>query len=131
MRKTDQDAAEEYAARLQDAHLQAKYLLSATSGLLCLQQNTIGYKWLKDVYEKHHFIIKHDLVGLGSNPGESMDVCKCIVPLQHWDTPNSHRAASPLVTLVEGEERWEASDHLWMFSLKSGVEPSKTVLSPT
>ncbi|GFX16567.1 uncharacterized protein TNCV_23381 [Trichonephila clavipes] len=31
---------------------------------------------------------------LGSNPGEDMDVCKCIVP--------------SLVRLVEGEERWEA-----------------------
>ncbi|GFY34578.1 uncharacterized protein TNCV_1372681 [Trichonephila clavipes] len=26
-------------------------------------------------------------------------------------TLNSRRAASPLVRLVEGEERWEASDH--------------------
>ncbi|GFS53980.1 uncharacterized protein TNCV_3761951 [Trichonephila clavipes] len=26
-------------------------------------------------------------------------------------TLNSHRAASPLVRLVEGGERWEASDH--------------------
>ncbi|GFU35142.1 hypothetical protein TNCV_933831 [Trichonephila clavipes] len=27
------------------------------------------------------------------------------------DTLNSHRAASPLVWLVEGIERWEAPDH--------------------
>ncbi|GFW32375.1 uncharacterized protein TNCV_675341 [Trichonephila clavipes] len=28
-----------------------------------------------------------------------------------WGALNSHRAASPLVRLVEGEERWEALDH--------------------
>ncbi|GFT92521.1 hypothetical protein TNCV_1480371 [Trichonephila clavipes] len=33
-----------------------------------------------------------------------MDVCKCIVPLRHEGTPNSRRAASPLVWLVEEEE---------------------------
>ncbi|GFV93779.1 hypothetical protein TNCV_366781 [Trichonephila clavipes] len=49
--------------------------------------------------------------GLGSNPGEGMDVCKYIVPLRNEDTLNSSPAASPLVSLVEGEERWEASDH--------------------
>ncbi|GFW19897.1 hypothetical protein TNCV_3562001 [Trichonephila clavipes] len=43
-----------------------------------------------------------DAVGLGSNPGEDMDVCKCIVPLRHGGTLNSRRAASPLVWLVEG-----------------------------
>ncbi|GFX24989.1 uncharacterized protein TNCV_1279251 [Trichonephila clavipes] len=36
-----------------------------------------------------------------------MDVCN----LRHAGTLNSRRAASPLVWLVEGEERWEASDH--------------------
>ncbi|GFW82381.1 uncharacterized protein TNCV_3818611 [Trichonephila clavipes] len=50
-------------------------------------------------------------LGLGSNPGEDMDVCKCIVPSRHGGTLNSRRAASPLVRLVEGEERWEAPDH--------------------
>ncbi|GFU95928.1 uncharacterized protein TNCV_252791 [Trichonephila clavipes] len=35
-----------------------------------------------------------------------MDVCKCIVPLRHGGTLNSRRAASPLVGLVEGKERW-------------------------
>ncbi|GFW85823.1 uncharacterized protein TNCV_854721 [Trichonephila clavipes] len=34
-----------------------------------------------------------------------MDVCKCIVPLRHGGTLNSRPAASPLVRLVEGEER--------------------------
>ncbi|GFY03115.1 uncharacterized protein TNCV_981201 [Trichonephila clavipes] len=40
-----------------------------------------------------------------------MDVCKCIVPLRHGGTLNSRRAPSPLVWLVEGEERWEAPDN--------------------
>ncbi|GFX53864.1 cullin-4A [Trichonephila clavipes] len=48
---------------------------------------------------------------LGSNPGEGMDVFKCILPSRHGDTLNSRRAASPLVRLVEEEERWEAPDH--------------------
>ncbi|GFV12592.1 hypothetical protein TNCV_4425451 [Trichonephila clavipes] len=43
--------------------------------------------------------------GLGSNPGEDMDVSKCIVPLRHGGALNSRRAASPFVWLVEGEER--------------------------
>ncbi|GFW60969.1 hypothetical protein TNCV_4871791 [Trichonephila clavipes] len=30
------------------------------------------------------------------------------VPSRHGDILNSHRAASPLVRLVEGEERWES-----------------------
>ncbi|GFW81773.1 uncharacterized protein TNCV_2884471 [Trichonephila clavipes] len=30
---------------------------------------------------------------------------------RHGGTLNSRRAASPLVRLVEGEERWEAPDH--------------------
>ncbi|GFV44927.1 transposable element Tcb2 transposase [Trichonephila clavipes] len=41
---------------------------------------------------------------------ESVDVYKCIVPFRHEGTLNSHRAASPLVRVVEGEEKWEAPD---------------------
>ncbi|GFX05801.1 hypothetical protein TNCV_5089911 [Trichonephila clavipes] len=41
-------------------------------------------------------------LGLGSNPGEEMDVCKCIVPSRHGGTLNSRRVTSPLVRLVEG-----------------------------
>ncbi|GFW21201.1 uncharacterized protein TNCV_1948251 [Trichonephila clavipes] len=64
-------------------------------------------------------------LGLGSNPGEDMGVCKCIVPARHGGTLNSRRAASPLVRLVEGEERWEATDLTTrVFSLKIGVKPS-------
>ncbi|GFW51990.1 uncharacterized protein TNCV_1189201 [Trichonephila clavipes] len=47
---------------------------------------------------------------LGSNPGEDMDVCECKVPSRHGGTLNTRRAASPLVRLVEGKERWEAPD---------------------
>ncbi|GFV30349.1 uncharacterized protein TNCV_98241 [Trichonephila clavipes] len=46
-----------------------------------------------------------------------MDVYKCIVPLRHEGTLNSRRAASPLVRLVEGDERWEA------LTLPQGVLP--------
>ncbi|GFT18065.1 uncharacterized protein TNCV_423321 [Trichonephila clavipes] len=40
-----------------------------------------------------------------------MYVGKCVVPSWHGDTLNSCRAASPLVRLVEREERWEVPDH--------------------
>ncbi|GFU79891.1 hypothetical protein TNCV_577711 [Trichonephila clavipes] len=48
--------------------------------------------------------------GLGSNVGEGMDVCKCIVPLLHGGTLNSRQVVSPLVRLADMEERWEAVD---------------------
>ncbi|GFW72792.1 uncharacterized protein TNCV_1266351 [Trichonephila clavipes] len=68
---------------------------------------------------------------LGSNPGEGMDICKCIVPSQHGDTLNSRRAASPLVRFLVGEELWEAPAILRVFSLKekskSGKEQNRTV----
>ncbi|GFW96894.1 uncharacterized protein TNCV_2160291 [Trichonephila clavipes] len=51
-------------------------------------------------------------LGLGSNPEEDMDVCKCIVPSRHGATLNSRRAANLLVRLVEEEERWEARNYL-------------------
>ncbi|GFV82807.1 uncharacterized protein TNCV_4147751 [Trichonephila clavipes] len=41
-----------------------------------------------------------------------MNVCKCIVPLRSEGTLNSRRAASPLVRLLEVEEKCEAIDHL-------------------
>ncbi|GFY07543.1 uncharacterized protein TNCV_3650501 [Trichonephila clavipes] len=70
--------------------------------------------------------------GLGLNPGEDMDVCKCIVPARHGGTLNSRRTASPLVRLVEGEEKWEASDHPQsVLPLNwGGIEPNQIVLSP-
>ncbi|GFX15657.1 cullin-4A [Trichonephila clavipes] len=55
--------------------------------------------------------------GLGSNPGEGKNVCKCIVPSRHGGTLNSRRAASPFVRLVAGDERWKA------LTLPQGVLP--------
>ncbi|GFS81221.1 uncharacterized protein TNCV_1224431 [Trichonephila clavipes] len=63
-------------------------------------------------------------LGLGSNPGEDMNVCKCIVSSWHEGTLNSRRAASRLVRLVDGKERWEALTTPRVFSLKIGVRPS-------
>ncbi|GFX59639.1 uncharacterized protein TNCV_3754041 [Trichonephila clavipes] len=58
-----------------------------------------------------------------------MDVCKCIVPALYGGTLNSRRAASPLVRLVEGKERWEASDHPQrVLTLNwGGIEPNRTI----
>ncbi|GFX24230.1 hypothetical protein TNCV_1366111 [Trichonephila clavipes] len=44
-------------------------------------------------------------LGLGSNPGEGMDVCKCIAPSRCASTLNSRRATSLLVKLMEGKEK--------------------------
>ncbi|GFY24279.1 uncharacterized protein TNCV_1013281 [Trichonephila clavipes] len=70
-------------------------------------------------------------LGLGSNPGEDMDACKCIVPSWYGGTLNSRRAVSPLVRLVEGEERWEAPDHLQVvepLGIPRGVSEFTTVV---
>ncbi|GFX31972.1 hypothetical protein TNCV_3408861 [Trichonephila clavipes] len=66
--------------------------------------------------------------GLGSNPGEGMDVCECILPLRHGGTLNSGQAASPHVRLVEGSGR--PLTILRVFGLKIEVEPRQIVLSP-
>ncbi|GFW96183.1 transposable element Tcb1 transposase [Trichonephila clavipes] len=58
-------------------------------------------------------------LGLSSNPGEDMDVCKCTVSSRHGGTLNSRRAASPLVRLVAGNKRWEAPNP------PPGCSPSK------
>ncbi|GFV82786.1 uncharacterized protein TNCV_4147541 [Trichonephila clavipes] len=62
---------------------------------------------------------------MGSNSGEDMDVCKRIMPLRHGGTLNSRR----VVWLVEGEERWEVSDHPQsVLPLNwGGTEPNRTV----
>ncbi|GFW72974.1 hypothetical protein TNCV_830971 [Trichonephila clavipes] len=65
---------------------------------------------------------------MGSNSGEGMDTCKCIVPSWHGGTVNSRRAASPLVRWVEVEERWEALVTFRMFSQNwDGTKPKSTV----
>ncbi|GFV94372.1 uncharacterized protein TNCV_3352101 [Trichonephila clavipes] len=61
---------------------------------------------------------------LGSNPVEDMAVCKRIVPSRHGGTLNSRRAASPVVSLVEGKERWDPLTTPRVFTLKIGMKPS-------
>ncbi|GFX64273.1 uncharacterized protein TNCV_1499971 [Trichonephila clavipes] len=58
-----------------------------------------------------------------------MDVCKCIVPLRHGGTLNSRQAASPLMWLVEGEERLEAPGNPQGFLLLNwgGIEQNRSV----
>ncbi|GFW77445.1 uncharacterized protein TNCV_2498381 [Trichonephila clavipes] len=53
-----------------------------------------------------------------------------IVPLQDGDIINSRRAASPLVRLVEGVERWEESNQpQGVLHLKwGGTKPNRTVI---
>ncbi|GFX47864.1 uncharacterized protein TNCV_4792441 [Trichonephila clavipes] len=60
-----------------------------------------------------------------------MDVCKCIVPFRHGGALNSRRATSPLVWLVEREERWEAPDHTQGFLPLNwgGTKQKRTVTS--
>ncbi|GFX62678.1 vacuolar protein sorting-associated protein 13C [Trichonephila clavipes] len=66
--------------------------------------------------------------GLGSNPGEGMDVCKCIMPSRHGSILNSRGAASLFVWLVEGVEMWETLDPSQdILPTKLGVKPSKIV----
>ncbi|GFU68395.1 uncharacterized protein TNCV_3077831 [Trichonephila clavipes] len=67
---------------------------------------------------------------MGSNLGEGMDISKCIVPSRHGGTLNSRRAARSLVSLVEREERWEASDHPQDFLPYNwgGTEQNRTVI---
>ncbi|GFW18625.1 uncharacterized protein TNCV_1222861 [Trichonephila clavipes] len=58
-----------------------------------------------------------------------MDVCKCIMPAWYGGTLNSSLVEGPLGRLVEGEERWEASDLPQnVLPLNwSGIEPNLTV----
>ncbi|GFV04663.1 hypothetical protein TNCV_295401 [Trichonephila clavipes] len=64
------------------------------------------------------------------NPGEGMDVCKCIVHSRHGVTLNSRRGARPLVRLAKEEERCESLNTPGCSSSKLGLEPSKIALSP-
>ncbi|GFW23966.1 uncharacterized protein TNCV_4950121 [Trichonephila clavipes] len=47
----------------------------------------------------------------GRQTEKNLPVKDVRMPARHGVTLNSHRAASPLVRLVEREERWEASHH--------------------
>ncbi|GFW31520.1 uncharacterized protein TNCV_4419561 [Trichonephila clavipes] len=61
-----------------------------------------------------------------------MDVCKCIVPSWPGGTSNSRRATSPLVRLVEGEERpsreREVVDDLAKAATSNPVDPEDHML---
>ncbi|GFW79130.1 uncharacterized protein TNCV_3631611 [Trichonephila clavipes] len=75
-------------------------------------------------------ILKTEMVkGLGSNPGEDMDICKRIERLRHGGTLNSRRAANLLGWLMEGGERWEAPGHSQAFLPLNwgGTEKNRTV----
>ncbi|GFS97549.1 helitron_like_N domain-containing protein [Nephila pilipes] len=54
-----EEAAEQHAARFEDARLQVRQSCSATSNVLRLnKENTIGYKWLKDVNKEKHISLR-------------------------------------------------------------------------
>ncbi|GFU53562.1 hypothetical protein TNCV_3969301 [Trichonephila clavipes] len=53
-----------------------------------------------------------------------------IVPLENGVILISHRAASPLVRLEEGEEMWNVLDPPTKFNRKIGMEPNRILLSP-
>ncbi|GFU67532.1 hypothetical protein TNCV_3239791 [Trichonephila clavipes] len=50
-------------------------------------------------------------MGLGSNPGEDMDACKCIVNSRHGVTLNSCRVSSPLLWLDKWKGELGDPDH--------------------
>ncbi|GFY26634.1 uncharacterized protein TNCV_2879621 [Trichonephila clavipes] len=117
-----------------------KELINGKRGSILMPPSTIGNKLFQFVcfaascsgiqkLPKWLAMLTAVPLGLGSYPGEDMDVCNCIVPERHGGTLNSRRAASPLVRLVEREERWEASDHPQsVLPLNWGrIEPNRTV----
>ncbi|GFW91489.1 transposable element Tcb2 transposase [Trichonephila clavipes] len=68
--------------------------------------------------------------GMDLNPGEGMNVCKCVVPWRHGCTLQNRRPASPLVRLVEGKQRSEALALSRVFVLPQnwgGIELNHTV----
>ncbi|GFV26927.1 hypothetical protein TNCV_1753861 [Trichonephila clavipes] len=69
------------------------------------------------------------LLGLGSNLGEDMDVCKRIVPFRHGGTLNSSRVASPLVRLVEGEERLMAQKLFAVVKNECALESADSLMN--
>ncbi|GFU16469.1 hypothetical protein TNCV_836441 [Trichonephila clavipes] len=67
-------------------------------------------------------------LGLGSNSGEGMGVCKCIMPLWHGSTLNSSRATNPL--LRKGKRSGRALTPPGYSPSKLGWNLAKIVLSP-
>ncbi|GFU86475.1 hypothetical protein TNCV_1418271 [Trichonephila clavipes] len=67
------------------------------------------------------------IMGLGSNPGEDMVVCQCVVPLRHEGTLNSRKSSRE----VGGRRRYGRPLTISrVFSLKTVVERSRIILSP-
>ncbi|GFV26394.1 hypothetical protein TNCV_5087071 [Trichonephila clavipes] len=58
-----------------------------------------------------------------------MDMCKYIVPVRHGVTLNSHQTTSPLVRLVEVEDRKEVPGNLQRFTPQNwgGTEPNHSI----
>ncbi|GFX01909.1 hypothetical protein TNCV_370981 [Trichonephila clavipes] len=61
---------------------------------------------------------------MGSNPGEGMEVCKCIVPSRHGGNLSRRRAASPVLrTAMAGSDVVQSGrpifvdffQHLWPY----------------
>ncbi|GFU16508.1 hypothetical protein TNCV_836721 [Trichonephila clavipes] len=67
-------------------------------------------------------------LGLGSNSGEGMGVCKCIMPLWHGSTLNSSRATNPL--LRKGKRSGRVLTPPGYSPSKLGWNLAKIVLSP-
>ncbi|GFW97147.1 hypothetical protein TNCV_631521 [Trichonephila clavipes] len=82
----------------------------------------VGAAWSvvpqEDIQSHFESMPRRVAAGLGSNPGEGMEVYKYIVSLRHMGTLNSRRASSPLVKSEEEEERWEALITSMVFPLK-------------
>ncbi|GFT44540.1 uncharacterized protein NPIL_99251 [Nephila pilipes] len=81
-----EEAAEQHAARLEDARLQVRQSRSAISNVLRSQQkNTIGYKWLKDVNKEKHISLTIALYfgtiqdELDARCGISTGIKRCII----------------------------------------------------
>ncbi|GFV43813.1 hypothetical protein TNCV_1658581 [Trichonephila clavipes] len=76
--------------------------------------------WQRNIAGKGGCVMK--MYGIGSNPGDDMDVCKCIVTL--WHGGYSKQPSSRKSSLEVGD-RWEAPDSPpRVFSRKIGVELS-------
>ncbi|GFW39703.1 hypothetical protein TNCV_3188741 [Trichonephila clavipes] len=73
------------------------------------KQTSVNADWLCNAFANSGRVVSEaDICSVSFHPREGMDVCKYIEP--SWGTEKSHRAAIPIVKLVEGEGMWEALD---------------------
>ncbi|GFS47319.1 hypothetical protein TNCV_4862751 [Trichonephila clavipes] len=79
----------------------------------------LNYNKLKQLENQHA-----EKLSLGTNSGEGMDICNCIVPSRHKGTLNSCRTASPFVrTATAGSDVVQSGrpifddffQHLWPY----------------